>query len=169
MLRSGAHWQDLPERYGTCKTGHNRFSCRAATVVWEKVSDDLIKNRDNHYLMLDSTLVRAHQQGTAGRGSGRKKGGRGPAVGRSRALLTTKARMACDRLGRPVRFRIAAGQGHDTLAVPAPLKGHRPAAILADRAYDANSLRRHLDQIGAEAVIPSTRSRKAPIPHDAMV
>jgi len=77
--------------------------------------------------------------------------------------------MACDSLGRPVRFLIAAGQSHDILAVPALLEGHRPAAVLADRAYDANSLRRHLDQIGAEAVIPSTRSRKATIPHDPLV
>ena len=74
--------------------------------------------------------------------------------------------MACDSLGRPVRFLIAPGQSHDILAVPALLEGHRPAAVLADRAYDANILRRHLDQIGAKAVIPSTRSRKAPIPHD---
>lgn len=77
--------------------------------------------------------------------------------------------MACDSLGRPVRFLIAAGQSHDILAVPALLEGYRPAAVLADRAYDANSLRLHLDQIGAEAVIPSTRSRKAPIPHDPLV
>ena len=77
--------------------------------------------------------------------------------------------MACDSLGRPVRFLIAAGQSHDILAVPALLEGYRPAAVLADRAYDANSLRLHLDQIGAEAVIPSTRSRKTPIPHDPLI
>lgn len=77
--------------------------------------------------------------------------------------------MACDSLNRPVRFLIAPGQSHDILAVPALLEGHRPAAVLADRAYDANSLRRHLDQIGAAAVIPSTRSRKAPIPHDPLI
>ena len=74
--------------------------------------------------------------------------------------------MACDGHGRPVRFVIAAGQSHDILAVPALLKGQTPTAVLADRAYDANSLRTYLHQIGAEAVIPSTRSRRAPIPHD---
>ena len=77
--------------------------------------------------------------------------------------------MACDSLGRPVRFLIAPGQSHDILAVPALLEGHRPVAVLADRAYDAGSLRLYLDQIGAEAVIPSTRSRKTPIPHDPLV
>ena len=77
--------------------------------------------------------------------------------------------MACDTLGRPIRFLLAPGNSHDILAVPALLEGHRPQAVLADRAYDANSLRQYLDQIGAEAVIPSTRSRRAPIPHDAII
>ena len=77
--------------------------------------------------------------------------------------------MACDTLGRPVRFLLAPGNSHDILAVPILLEGHRPQAVLADRAYDANSLRQYLDQIGAEAVIPSTRSRRAPIPHNATI
>jgi len=77
--------------------------------------------------------------------------------------------MACDGLGRPVRFLIAPGQSHDILAVPVLLEGQAPKAVLADRAYDANSFRRHLDQIGAEAVIPSTRSRKVAIPHDPIL
>ena len=38
--------------------------------------------------------------------------------------------------------------------------------LIADRAYDANSLRSALRERGAEAVIPSTRSRKRPIPYD---
>ena len=68
-----------------------------------------------------------------------------------------------------MRFLIAPGQSHDILAVPALLEGQHPQAVLADRAYDANSLRQYLDQIGATAVIPSTRSRKAPIPHDPVI
>lgn len=38
--------------------------------------------------------------------------------------------------------------------------------LLADRAYDANALRKILAEQGAQAVIPSTTSRKTPIPHD---
>jgi transposase len=77
--------------------------------------------------------------------------------------------MACDGQGRPVRFVIAPGQSHDILAVPALLQGQAPVAVLADRAYDANSLRDHLGRIGAAAVIPSTRSRATPIPHDPVL
>lgn len=38
--------------------------------------------------------------------------------------------------------------------------------LLADRGYDADHLRRRLAERGAEAVIPSTTSRRAPIPYD---
>lgn len=40
----------------------------------------------------------------------------------------------------------------------------RPARLLADKGYDANSLRDRLAARQTEAVIPSTRSRKTPIP-----
>ena len=68
VLRSGAHWHDLPERYGKWKTVHTRFSRWAKAGVWERVFEALIKDRDNQYLMLDTTLVRAHQPAATGKG-----------------------------------------------------------------------------------------------------
>lgn len=68
VLRSGAHWHDLPERYGKWKTVHTRFSRWAKAGVWERVFAALIKDRRNEYLMLDTTLVRAHQQAATGKG-----------------------------------------------------------------------------------------------------
>lgn len=74
--------------------------------------------------------------------------------------------MACDSLGRPVRFILAAGQSHDILAARALIEGLETSALLADRAYDSSALRQRLAELGTQAVIPSTRSRKTPIPHD---
>ncbi len=70
---------------------------------------------------------------------------------------------------RPAGSIIAPGQSHEILAMPALQEGHRPEAVLAHRAYDAGNLRQYLDQIGARAGLPSTRSRKVPIPHDPLI
>ena len=68
VLRSGAHWHDLPERYGKWKSLHKRFSRWAKAGVWERVFAALIDDPNNEYLMLDTTLVRAHQQAATGKG-----------------------------------------------------------------------------------------------------
>jgi transposase len=68
VLRSGAHWCDLPERYGKWKSLHQRFARWAKAGVWERVFEALIDDAENDYLMLDTTLVRAHQQAATGKG-----------------------------------------------------------------------------------------------------
>jgi len=70
ILRSGARWSDLPARYGKYKTVHRRFGRWADKGVWEKVFAALIADPSNDYVMLDASLVKAHQQAATG-----KKGG----------------------------------------------------------------------------------------------
>jgi transposase len=70
VLRSGARWHDLPERYGKYKSVHTRFMRWARAGVWERIFADLVKDKKNLYLMIDSTIVRAHQQAATGRKKG---------------------------------------------------------------------------------------------------
>ena len=62
ILRSGARWSDLPERYGKYKSVHKRFSRWSKNQIWEKIFNLLIGDKKNQYLMIDSTIVKAHQQ-----------------------------------------------------------------------------------------------------------
>lgn len=65
-------------------------------------------------------------------------------------------------------FTIGPGNQADISAASTLLdKVPPPSRLLADRGYDANSLRSRLEATQTEAVIPSTRSRKQPIPYDA--
>lgn len=66
VLRSGARWSDLPERYGRFKSVHKRFTRWSRAGVWERVFGELSRDRDNEYLMIDSAIVRTHAQAATG-------------------------------------------------------------------------------------------------------
>lgn len=69
VLRSGAPWRDLPERYGPRTTCYNRFVRWRKAGVWDRLMDAITTAYDGAIQMIDSTSVRAHQQAaTAKRG-----------------------------------------------------------------------------------------------------
>ena len=105
-----------------------------------------------------------HHRSRLPAGRERKRGAKDQALGRSRGGLTTKIHMLADALGRPLRFIITAGQVGDVTQAPALLEGQAGGAVLADKAYDSNALRAIIADMGAEAVIPSNRTRKVIIP-----
>jgi transposase len=60
MARTGAPWRDLPPRLGNWNSTWRRFDRWARTGVWQKVFAQL-QDPDLEWLILDSTVVRAHQ------------------------------------------------------------------------------------------------------------
>lgn len=59
--RAGIPWRDLPERFGSWKNVHRRWSRWSKNGVWEKLFKFLAGEADNEYGMIDSTIVKAHQ------------------------------------------------------------------------------------------------------------
>lgn len=96
-----------------------------------------------------------------------KKGDAIQAVGRSRGGRTSKIHALADHLGRPVAFTLTPGNiadisvAKDLLDTLAP-----PKRLLADKAYDADSLRNWLSSRRVQAVIPSNATRRTPYPLD---
>jgi transposase len=68
--RAGAPWRDLPPEFGGWNSVFRRFRRWAKTGVWERIFNALMEDPDFEYLIIDSTIVRAHQHA-----AGAKKGG----------------------------------------------------------------------------------------------
>lgn len=83
-------------------------------------------------------------------------GRRPPSVTRGLTAETVAAR---DASGCPVHFTIPPGQPHDLKGTPNLLEGLPLEALIADRAFDADSLPTDLESRGIRAVIPVRRNR----------
>lgn len=71
-----------------------RFSRWSLKGIWWRVFEAMSDDPDFEYLIVDSTIVRAHQHAAGG-----KKGAEDQAISRSRGGLSTKIHMAVRGLG----------------------------------------------------------------------
>jgi transposase len=144
------------------KTAHKRFTRWAKAGVRERVFQHLIRDPDNGYVSIDSSLVRAHQQAATGKGGGQKKGAGSGAFTR-RIEHQNPYGCGCARL--PTQAHPHARPAWRPIA-PALLDGLSPRRVLADKAYDSNAMRQLIESMGAEAVIPCNPTRKHLIAYD---
>lgn len=59
--RTSIPWRDLPERYGHWKTTYRRYRRWCESGVFTRAFEMLARDADNEFMMLDATIVRAHQ------------------------------------------------------------------------------------------------------------
>jgi transposase len=79
-FRAGIPWRDLrvqarlrPPRFGDWHRVYVRFNRWSKSGIWQKLFAQLSKAADNEYVMIDSTIVRAHRNA-----SGALKRGQAP-------------------------------------------------------------------------------------------
>ena len=80
--------------------------------------------------------------------------------------MTTKILALTDALGNLVRFVLLPGHRFDTVGVGPLIKGVEFRALIADKAFDSNSIISDLDQRGAKVVISQHPRRATPIAID---
>lgn len=61
VLRTGAPWRDMPERYGPYTTAYNRFNRWRKAGIWDRLMNAIVKAHDGNVQMIDSSTVRVHQ------------------------------------------------------------------------------------------------------------
>ena len=111
---------------------------------------------------------RLHEHQGPPLGGRRKRGAFAQGIGTSRGGRTSKIHGLTDTAGRPRILVISPGNLSDMTMAPALIAqaAGRFDRLIADRGYDSNAIRSAIQAQGAEVVIPTTRSRKAPIPYD---
>jgi transposase len=69
IAKTGAPWRDLPDSYGKWSSVHKRFIRWSKQGVWQMVFNTLAADVETEWLMIDSTIVRAHQHSAGGKGA----------------------------------------------------------------------------------------------------
>ena len=61
IFKTGSPWRDLPERFGKWSSVHRRFSRWSSTGAFDKIFRILSTDADMEFLLMDGTIVKAHQ------------------------------------------------------------------------------------------------------------
>ena len=61
IFKTGAPWRDLPERFGNWNSTHKRFARWSKSGVFDKIFHILSEDADMEFLLMDGTIVKAHQ------------------------------------------------------------------------------------------------------------
>ena len=80
IVRTGAPRRDLPAAFGRWNSAFRRFCRWAAKGVWDRIFAALSDDPDFEYLILDSTIVRAHQHAAGAKGGPRIRRSGAPAA-----------------------------------------------------------------------------------------
>jgi len=171
ILRSGARWQDLPEKFPHPSTCWRRLRDWEERGVWLNIWRAFLSELNERQQLkwsesfLDGSFAPA------------KKGGCG--VGKTKRGKGTKWMVVVDGRGLPLGNYLHSASpaevklAETTLATIQIGRSHqagrprqKPLRVIADKAYDSDPLRKRLRQRGIELICPHKKNRVRPATQD---
>lgn len=156
ILRTGAPWKDLPERYPPYQTCHRWFQRWRKESVFDGIlltlADDLRERGklDLREAFIDGTFAPAKK--------------RGRAVGKTKRGKGTKIMAVADAAGFPLTLHVASASPHEVTLVEDTLDrtftNELPNRLIGDKAYDSDKLDAKLEEDwGIEMIAPNRKKR----------
>ena len=68
ILRTGAPWRDLPDRYGPHTTVYNRYVRWGERGIWREIFEALATECEDALIFVDSSIVKAHRAASGAKG-----------------------------------------------------------------------------------------------------
>ena len=165
IARTGAAWEDLPERLG----GQQPVAAIRPVGQDGPLGDHSGGPPRPGPRCLDPRLDCGPRPLLRG-GCEKKWDGTGgqndQALGRSRGGFGTKIHGSFDGLGHPVELLLTAAQESDIAQAETLLAYHEPEVVITDKGYDKKALVEQIESRGAQAVIPTRKNRIEPRPID---
>jgi transposase len=155
ILRTGAPWADLPDRYPSYQTCHRRFQQWVRLGVLRSILETLAQALSDHgYLDLQETFI-------DGSFAPAKQGG--ACVGKTKRGKGSKIMVIADRHGLPVAVHVESATPHEVTLVHATLArrfvSQLPVRLIGDNAYESDRLDAELACDGVELIAPHRRTR----------
>lgn len=162
ILRTGAPWNQLPERFGKWNSIYRQHLRWSHQNFWQEILE-LITNDEpvDDLIAIDSTHLKAHQDACrhhsdpAEQGFGKTKGGR-----------NSKINAVVNSAGKLVRLLLMPGNRHE-VTTAAELLGDSlsDTIVLADRGYVSEDLAWHIIDNGGFPNIAPRSDMKDPFPY----
>jgi transposase len=137
------------------ENGSSTFQRWAKSGVFERIVEQLASDHDNEYMMIDATIVRAHQHSAGAR---KKRRASPRQIARRIEQQDPRARRC--PLGNPFNLMLTPGQALDLTAAEPLLETADPCALISDKTYDFDPLIDLLDRRAITPVIPPRENRK---------